>query len=46
MATKNPSKGPLSPKVPGKGHGTKPHTLPLPKVNPNRKSPQLPAKKR
>ena len=34
MATKKaPSKGPMSPKVPGSGHGVKPRTLPLPKVS-------------
>ena len=46
MGTKKPSKGPLSPRVPGHGHGGAPnrHVPPLPKVNPNPRSPQLPAK--
>ncbi len=45
MATKKPSKGPMSPKLPGKGHGGAPnrHVPPLPKVPATRKSPQIPA---
>jgi|GEM_PF-4462555 len=47
MATKKPSKGPMSPKLPGKGYGTKKERAPaLPKVVASRKSPQLPGKSR
>lgn len=39
-------KSPMSPKVPGKGYGTKPKSLPMPPVRGPGKSNSLPAKKK